>query len=136
MMLFEVYGGFGAALPGKVNLMGLLDADDDTSDDDDVGFDDTSAPTSFIETGSKLEQLRAAPSAPTKNVAPAKLRGKKCPVGAKPNCPVLLDKLDQMRGEIVDALTQKTKELEAHNTYCKMISDGLNGEITTLLNQL
>jgi len=41
-----------------------------------------------------------------------------------------------MRGEIIDQLTQKTKELEAHNTYCKGITDGLNEEITTLLNQL
>jgi len=41
-----------------------------------------------------------------------------------------------MRGEIVDALTQKTQELEAHNTWCKQISDGLNGEITNFLNQL
>merc|ERR1719463_222579 len=100
-------------------------------DEDEIGFDTASAEASFIETGAKLEQLRAAPSAPTKNGAPARLRGKKCPVGAKPNCPVLLDKLDQMRGEIIDQLTQKTQELEAHNTWCKKISDGLNGEITT-----
>jgi len=136
LMLFQAYGGLGAALPGKVDLLGLTGADEDTSDDDDIGFDNVPHPDSLMETGSKLEQIRAAPSAATKNVAPASLRGKKCPVGAKPNCPVLLDKLDQMRGEIIDQLTQKTKELEAHNTWCQQITDGLNMEITTLLNQL
>jgi len=141
MVLFEVYGGLGAALPGKVDLMGLTGADTDTSDEDDVGYDDEVPAQSFIQTKNKLQELRSVggPSAPTKNKAPAKLRGRKCPIGAagnNPNCPKLLDKIDQIRGEIIDQLTQKTKELEAHNTYCKGITDGLNTEIQILINQL
>merc|ERR1719217_1404364 len=76
------------------------------------------------------------PTAPTKNKASEKQRGRKGPAGAKPNCPKLLDKMNQMKGEILDALAVKTKELEAHNTECKRISDGLNAEITLAITQL
>merc|ERR1719160_2340796 len=41
-----------------------------------------------------------------------------------------------MKGEIVQALTIKTQELEAHNTECKRVSDDLNEQITQILNQL
>merc|ERR1719262_151358 len=73
---------------------------------------------------------------PTKNKAPQKLRNDKCPVNSKPNCPVLMDKLDTMKGQIVKDLRAKTQELEAHNAECKAISDDLNLQITTMLNQL
>merc|ERR1719316_1710484 len=105
------------------------------------------AGASFVEKGNKLQTLRAlksqsevaqpkGPAAPTKNSAPQKYRNRKCPINAKPNCPVLLDKLDQMMGEILDALALKTAELDKHNTYCKMIADGLNSEIQNAQNQL
>ena len=59
MMLFELYGGLGAAMPGKVDLMSLTGADDDTSDEDDVGFNNDFAPQSFVQTSSKSS--KAAP---------------------------------------------------------------------------
>merc|ERR1719393_731963 len=86
--------------------------------------------------GSDVKSTEHQPSAPTKNRTPQSVGKKKCPINAKPNCPVLLDKLDQMMGEILDALAIKTSELQKHNAYCKMISDGLNAEITAAQSQL
>merc|ERR1719428_1183054 len=99
----------------------MKDDDSDSSDDDDASLSDTMiAGASFVEIGSKLETIRVSgsklekvkagqPTAPTKNKAPQRYRNKKCPINAKPNCPVLLDKLDQMMGEILDALSIKTQ---------------------------
>merc|ERR1719163_2076073 len=41
-----------------------------------------------------------------------------------------------MKGEILDLLAVKTKELEEHNAECKRVSDELNGEITLAITQL
>merc|ERR1719428_320630 len=126
----------------------MKDDDSDSSDDDDASLSDTMiAGASFVEIGSKLETIRVSgsklekvkagqPTAPTKNTASTKYRNRKCPINAKPNCPVLLDKIDMMEGEILDALALKTAELDKHNTYCKMIADGLNSEIQNAQNQL
>merc|ERR1719161_2996467 len=89
----------------------------------------------FVQTDTKLKRLHQ-PEAPTKNKAGEKYRSAKCPVNSKPNCPILLDKLDTMKGQILQDLYIKTAELEAHNTKCKMISDDLNFQIQNMLNQL
>merc|ERR1719326_1418103 len=112
-VLFEAYGGFDAVLPGRLTPMLFLEDGDDLDDDDFPELLGGADMESFIQGGSKLERLRGSngamqPASPTKNKASQKAAGRKCPVGAKPNCPKLLDKLNQMKGEIVDALNIKT----------------------------
>jgi len=124
-VLYEVFVSTKAQLPGALDLA-LLGSDDEGAD-----FDGEEA--SFLQTRSEVQQ---APAAPTKNVASESLRGKKCPIGTPPNCPTFLDKLDQMRGEILDALEVKTAELNKHNNWCKLISDGLNAEINVCKQKL
>merc|ERR1719388_158890 len=140
-IMFEAYGGFEAVLPGHLSLSSFIEGGDELDDDD---FPEMSmAEGSFIQSGNKLSKLKDIskisidqPSAPTKNKAGEKSRGRKCPAGAKPNCPPLLDKMAKMKGELLDLLNIKTKELEAHNTECDRISAELNGEITTAITQL
>merc|ERR1719281_2206551 len=140
-IMFEAYGGFEAVLPGHLSLSSFIESGDELDDDD---FPEMSmAEGSFIQSGNKLSQLKdiskisiEQPSAPTKNKASEKQRGRKCPAGAKPNCPPLLDKMAKMKGELLDLLAIKTKELEAHNAECDRISAELNGEITSCNTQL
>jgi len=135
-LLFEVYGG-EKALPGHLDLEALMDNGSDSVEDD---FPED---TSFVQGSSKFQKLNqiaegaeSPPPAPTKNKAGEATRSKRCPIGIKPNCPVLLDKLDLMKGEVVEALTIATGELNKHNAECKRVSDDLNDEITTLKSQV
>merc|ERR1719217_697201 len=140
-IMFEAYGGFEAVLPGHLSLASFIEGGDELDDDD---FPEMSmAEGSFIQSGNKLSKLKDIskisidqPSAPTKNKAGEKSRGRKCPAGAKPNCPPLLDKMAKMKGELLDLLNVKTKELEAHNAECDRITAELNGEITLDITQL
>merc|ERR1719316_2574285 len=129
--MFQVYGGTSLGLPGQLNVAGLFGGDDDGGDDDEIGMEGA-----FVQTETKLKRLHQVPEAPTKNKAGAQYRSEKCPVNSKPNCPVLLDKLDTMKGQILQDLYIKTSELEEHNTECKKVSDDLNLQISTMLNQL
>jgi len=125
-VMYEVFISTNTQLPGAVDLAEL------GTDDEGADFEGEEGTPSLLQTSSII----SGPASPTKNVASESLRGKKCPIGTPPNCPTFLDKLDQMRGEILDALEIKTAELNKHNNWCDEISRELNAEINVLKQAL
>merc|ERR1719235_555197 len=125
--LFELYG-LDSPLPGKLNL-GLLDEFDD-DDTDDFPDELTQGGESFVQSTDKLH--RQAPDVGTGNNPSNDDKRERCAgVAAKPNCRKLLDKLSQMRGEILDRLEIATKALQKHDAKCEAEIAQINLEITT-----
>jgi len=123
-MLYDMYG-MDQPLPGKLNLK-LLDDFDDDADTDDFPEGLTSA-----DAGSTLIQTKEdPPEAGTSDDPPVKDMRERCSgVAGKPNCRKLLDKLDQMRGEILDRLDIAVKALQKHNAECAAEIAALNMEL-------
>merc|ERR1719265_501599 len=94
---------------------------DDDSDGDDA------PDMSLLESGSKLATLKrrvvseAAPATAIANKPKGNDADKFCPIGTKPNCAQLMDKLGNMKGEIQDMLDAKIEELNEHNQECSRI---------------
>jgi hypothetical protein len=66
-----------------------------------------------------LQRSVAAPVAETAKGPPASAADNFCPVGVKPNCDPLLDKLGSMLGDILESLAKKQKQLHDHNKVCE-----------------
>merc|ERR1719265_1304757 len=100
---------------------------------EDGGDDDFPLELQGVEQTSLL-QTGAAPDVATRNKAPLRDQAERCKnVGGKPDCAAVLDKLDQMDGEITERLNDAKVELTDHNAECKRIIDELNLEIKTSL---
>jgi len=127
-ILFEMYD---APLPGKLNLPLLDDIDGDVDETDD--FPDALTmydQSSFVQTGTDSTSMEA-PDAGTPNKASNNQKRKRCSgITAKPKCENILDKLDQMWGEMNDALAKATKELNVWDKKCEREIAEINAEIT------
>jgi hypothetical protein len=121
--LFELYG-LDSSLPGKVNLKLLDEFDDEDTDDFPEELEE-----SFIQAGDEL-QLVQAPEAGTSNTPKNNDMRERCTgVAAKPNCRKILDKLSQMKGEILDRLQIATETLQKWDKKCEIEINDINVEI-------
>jgi len=119
-------------LPGKLdlNLFGDSDeADPDDSDDFPDGLmlqNGQSGPSgqSFVQIDSHKQ-----PTGSTNKASNDAMRERCSGVGSKPNCIKLLEQLNQLKGEMTDAVDKATKELNEHDEWCEEEIEGINGEI-------
>merc|ERR1719440_2731685 len=92
--------------------------------------------------GSKLATLKrrllteTAPAAAVAAKPKSKDADKFCPIGTKPNCAQLMDKLGNMKGEIQDMLDAKIAELNEHNQHCSAIEKDYKNDIAQCQEQI
>merc|ERR1719440_822130 len=92
--------------------------------------------------GSKLATLKrrllteTAPAAAVAAKPKSKDADKFCPIGTKPNCAQLMDKLGNMKGEIQDMLDAKIAELNEHNQHCSAIEKDYKEDIAVCQEQI
>merc|ERR1719473_2409209 len=138
--LFETYG-MASPLPGKLNMKGLDDFDDDDNDDFPAGLTEALEQEggdqdgeSFVQLGEQHKQLVKQPKDGPTVGAPEKpstddQRERCAGVAAKPNCRKILDKLAVMKGEITDRLEVATKALQKWDAKCEAEIGAINAEI-------
>lgn len=95
---------------------------------------------SFMQSGSKLSSIRSAEGPPgvgegpdvgTSNKVPAGDQDERCDISGKPQCERLIEKIAQLKGNILNDLSEKRSELDKHNKRCDTEAAELNSEIDT-----
>lgn len=67
---------------------------------------------------------------PTNDVPSKKSMAERCPVGAKPSCPKMVDRVGGMEGSLIDELEQKSADLNEHDQECRDLTERISEELT------
>jgi hypothetical protein len=79
---------------------------------------------------------KVAPDGPTSDVPSKKSLGERCPIGDKPSCARMVDRMGGMHGSLIDVLADKRADLNRHDQECRETAKQINAELAAFNKDL
>lgn len=81
-------------------------------------------------------RLVAAPDGPTSDVPSKESLGERCPIGDKPSCARMVDRMGGMEGSLIDVLAEKRADLNRHDQECRETTELINADLAAFNKDL